>query len=257
MQNKRNYYRLLNVQFDAPSAVIKASYRTMMQKMKMHPDLGGNEEQAMLLNEALETLLDEHQRARYDEALKQSQPGIFSQRQESMEQETQPSVEAVDNSATDAAAEDNSEPLDKQQCSFCGNKTGVAKKGSSVWSSSARCSLCDAPLSRVTVQPVLIDRDQRKVQRMGFSSSVLIKTAWPDGENISAEVQDFSTRGARIRSQFGVREGQVMLLCAAYFDAVCIVRHVSQEPDGSWLSGVEFRTLETRMPPGQLFSATV
>ena len=255
MQNKRNYYRLLNVQFDAPPAVIKASYRTMMQKMKMHPDLGGNEEQAMLLNEALETLLDEHQRARYDEALKQSQPGLFSQRQGSSERKTQCPAESAKPKAPEDTAADNAESLDRLKCSFCGNESGVAKRDRHGWSQSARCSRCDAPLSQVKVQPVLVDRDQRQVQRMDFSSSVLVKTAWPNGENVSAEVQDFSTKGARLRLQISVAQGQVMLLSAAYFDAVCIVRHVSQEPDGSWLAGVEFKTLETRMPPGQLFSA--
>ena len=253
MQNKRNYYRLLNVQFDAPPAVIKASYRTMMQKMKMHPDLGGNEEQAMLLNEALETLLDEHRRARYDEALKQSQPAIFSQRQGSSKRNAQRPTESAENNAP---AEDNRDSLDRLRCSFCGNESGVVRRQSHGWSQSARCSCCDAPLSRVKVQPVLVDRDQRQVQRMDFSSSVLVKTAWPNGENISAEVQDFSTKGARLRSQISLDEGQIMLLSAAYFDAVCIVRHVAQELDGSWLTGVEFKTLETRMPPGQLFSVT-
>ena len=47
MQNRRNYYRLLQVQPDAAPEVIKASYRTLMQKLRLHPDLGGDEWNAL------------------------------------------------------------------------------------------------------------------------------------------------------------------------------------------------------------------
>ena len=66
MRNRRNYYRLLHVGRDAPTAVIQASYRTLMQRLRMHPDLGGDHERAALLNEAYETLSDPERRAAYD-----------------------------------------------------------------------------------------------------------------------------------------------------------------------------------------------
>jgi DnaJ-class molecular chaperone len=50
--NRRNYYRILHVQPDAPTEVIKSSYRTLMQRLKMHPDLGGDHSEAALINEA-------------------------------------------------------------------------------------------------------------------------------------------------------------------------------------------------------------
>lgn len=42
MGHQKNYYQILHVQQDAPTEVIQSTYRTMMQKMKMHPDLGGS-----------------------------------------------------------------------------------------------------------------------------------------------------------------------------------------------------------------------
>lgn len=66
MNNRRNYYRILHVQPDAPLAVIKASYRAQMQKLKLHPDLGGDEKNAATINEAYATLSDEKKRAAYD-----------------------------------------------------------------------------------------------------------------------------------------------------------------------------------------------
>ena len=72
MDNRRNYYRILHVQFDAPPAVIKASYRTIMQKLRAHPDLGGDEWNASLINEARNVLLDPALRADYDLQLRKA-----------------------------------------------------------------------------------------------------------------------------------------------------------------------------------------
>jgi curved DNA-binding protein CbpA len=70
MKNKRNYYRLLQVQPDAPYEIIHASYRTIMKELKSHPDLGGEPSDAYLINEAYETLSDSAKRAEYDKKLK-------------------------------------------------------------------------------------------------------------------------------------------------------------------------------------------
>lgn len=68
-QNKRNYYRVLFVQPDAPMEIIQASYRTIMQKLKAHPDLGGDTWSAKVINEAYETLSNHDKRVRYDAML--------------------------------------------------------------------------------------------------------------------------------------------------------------------------------------------
>ena len=68
MKNRRNFYRILQVQADAPVEVLKASYRTLMQRLKMHPDLGGDHGQAALLNEAFATLTDPATAANWPEA---------------------------------------------------------------------------------------------------------------------------------------------------------------------------------------------
>ena len=38
---KSDYYAVLHVSHDAPTEIIRASYQTLMQKLKRHPDLGG------------------------------------------------------------------------------------------------------------------------------------------------------------------------------------------------------------------------
>lgn len=69
MSNRRNYYRILHVQPGAPGAVIRASYRTLMQRLRGHPDLGGDHCSAAAINEAYGVLSDPLKRARYDREL--------------------------------------------------------------------------------------------------------------------------------------------------------------------------------------------
>ena len=73
MENKRNYYRILHVQPDAPKEIVQSSYRTLMQKLKAHPDLGGEEWNATVINEAYQVLMDSGKRAAYDAILFQKE----------------------------------------------------------------------------------------------------------------------------------------------------------------------------------------
>ncbi len=66
MDNRRNYYRILQVQPDAPLEIIRASYRALMRTLKQHPDLGGDNWNASIINESYETLSDFRKRAIYD-----------------------------------------------------------------------------------------------------------------------------------------------------------------------------------------------
>lgn len=73
-KNRRNYYRILRVQPDASPAVIRNNYRTLLQKLRLHPDLGGDHWNASQLNIAYHTLRHPHRRAAYDQELLQQYP---------------------------------------------------------------------------------------------------------------------------------------------------------------------------------------
>jgi curved DNA-binding protein CbpA len=88
MKNRRNYYRLLQVQNDAPIEIIRSSFRTLMRDLKQHPDLGGSHWEATLLNEAYETLADPARRAVYD----RQSPDPFAKRSSSPTPGEQPSL---------------------------------------------------------------------------------------------------------------------------------------------------------------------
>ncbi len=74
MKNRRNYYRLLHVQPEGPPGVIKASYRSLMAKLKVHPDLGGDHDAVVLINEAYAALANPDTRRGYDETQKKRRP---------------------------------------------------------------------------------------------------------------------------------------------------------------------------------------
>ena len=69
MDNQWNYYRILQVQPDAPFEVIRHNYLLLLKTLRLHPDLGGSEKDTRLVNIAYETLSDPVKRARYDREL--------------------------------------------------------------------------------------------------------------------------------------------------------------------------------------------
>ena len=73
MKSRRNYYRLLRVQPDASLDVIKLCYRTLMQTLQHHPDLGGEEWDAQNINMAYAVLRNPKKRGAYDHKLFQKQ----------------------------------------------------------------------------------------------------------------------------------------------------------------------------------------
>lgn len=96
LPNRRNHYRVLHVQPEAPLEVIKASYRAMMMRMKLHPDLGGDHDAAAVVNEAYAVLSDPQRRAEYDRQLR------LRSRPEWMRKALRPSTPQAQSDATPA-----------------------------------------------------------------------------------------------------------------------------------------------------------
>jgi len=66
MIERRNFYRILHVQPDAPMTVIQESYRALLQKLKTYPNLVSPDLNENLLNIAYNMLRDPLKRAAYD-----------------------------------------------------------------------------------------------------------------------------------------------------------------------------------------------
>jgi DnaJ domain len=63
-----DYYEILQVHPRASQEMVKKAYRTLMGEMGGHPDLGGDENRAKLMNEAYTVLADPDLRHAYDRA---------------------------------------------------------------------------------------------------------------------------------------------------------------------------------------------
>ena len=74
MTERRNFYRVLYAQPDAPLSVIKTNHRVLMQKLQRYADQDLADEQACLLNTALTVLQDPLKRAVYDHRLRKRYP---------------------------------------------------------------------------------------------------------------------------------------------------------------------------------------
>jgi DnaJ-class molecular chaperone len=66
---QRSYYELLQVSADADPEIIKVAFRTIMTRLKGHPDHGGDEEAAKQLIEAYDVLSNPNSRLDYDRQL--------------------------------------------------------------------------------------------------------------------------------------------------------------------------------------------
>jgi len=242
MDNKRNYYRLLHVQFDAPAAVIKSSYRTMMQKLKHHPDLGGDESLAKALNEALETLLDTDKRDQYDRWLQKNHPHYRPSRAAT-------GVTAIENIESASALE-----LASTYCSFCQKQfvNNPLKQGRN-WGLDALCTHCSAPLALVSHCLSTQLEELRRLQRVSLPMNVSVVLC-PNTPSHPMQLIDFSTQGLALESRFALKSGQRVLIKSQYLGAVAEVVYCQRADAGCWRIGVQFCTLLLDMPKGGLIS---
>lgn len=200
MKNRRNYYRILHVQPDAPLPIIKASYRTLLNTLRQHPDLGGRNWNACLINEAFEVLSSVRKRAEYDKQL------CF----DTLRQQDQ-IAKSVNYHQT--------QHLIKQYCLFC--KTPfLAVEG---MPSFEDCKECSSPLTRLSHSEV--DKvHQRISERMPKSQQLAIYTFWPDNAKL-AYMDNLSTHGLRFHTPQMIPEGHVIKCESDEVQAVACVKH--------------------------------
>ncbi|MBZ5497362.1 MAG: J domain-containing protein [Acidobacteriia bacterium] len=225
MKNRRNYYRILQIQPDAPVEIIRASYRTMMLELKQHPDLGGSTSDASVLNEAYQVLSDPVRRAAYDDELflkyaKQAEaPG--------------------------------KRPLSSVFCPVC--KRACARKAGP----GERCLTCQSPLQ--SEKPADQKRAyQRALSRTRRDDKVFYYPSWP-GKARRGKMIDFSPQGMRFLCSERLIPGTVLKIRSKLFDASGAVTNLRREEAGEadlYTVGVSFLAVSFAEPKGSLISTS-
>jgi curved DNA-binding protein CbpA len=234
--NRRNYYRILQVQPDAHEAVIRTAYRTLMQKLRLHPDLGGDGATAALINEAYAVLSDPSRRAEYDAHLNRDHG-------RGTRPEPAPEVRPERPAAPDRR------PQNAGICPFCAARIPPT----AATDPAPRCGACASPSSapptarRLTATRRAFERQPVAAQVEYFLHGAT--TPRP------AQLRDFSPAGAQLTTGETLPPYTVLALKTPLFDA--LARVVGSEPAatrGQWLLRLEFLTLALTAPVGSLVS---
>ena len=235
-----DYYDVLHVSREAPLEIIRASYRTLMQKLKNHPDLGGDAETAANINEAYAVLGNPERRSEYDarfDMIERIAKGVPES----------PPAEPV---AQPARILD---PF--RECVFCAAPHAHGK----VVDSDACCDTCSSPLS-VAQNFRFESFGQRAVARIDKRQAVTFYTHWPQGVAHSGDTEDISLNGLRLVTRYGLRKGQRLKIVTNVLEAVASVSHCRFERR-RWttrcVAGVSFETLRFVQSVGGFVSRRV
>lgn len=196
---RRNHYRVLYVQPEAPAEVIKAAYRALMSTLRAHPDLGGDPEIAARLNAAYHVLSDPEARQRYDKTLRRPVRGKAA-------------------AGTEMQGADPSAWRIERRCPFChmpfaGETTAAA-----------RCTRCDSPLgpapSAERAAGEVVGR--RRGERFTRQIDVALRLPGQAREH-TVRLRDVSLTGLSLLSPQALPPGTAMRVIAPQFDTVATV----------------------------------
>jgi len=225
MKNRRNYYRILQVQPDAPTEVIHASYRAMMRDLKHHPDLGGSTYEAATLNEAFETLGDPVKRAAYDMEL-------FLRFTKKTHSQTMAPIAPI-------------------MCPVC--KRPLSRRPQP----GEMCVTCRTPLQ--SAEPPLSHlSDKRSIERIRSSEPLEYYAIWP-GKPRKGKLLDFSPKGLRFMCSERLAPKTVLKLSSRLFEASGTVTNVSEEAGGfrpSYAIGICFLAVHFTETRGTFLSTS-
>lgn len=241
-EERRNLYRILHVQPEAPQEVIRASYRTLMSTLRSHPDLGGDPAAAARINAAYAVLTDPARRHAYDLSLASgplpTQPTKAG-----------PAARAAALPSPPQAAADPAAWLADRSCPMCRRVLPAALH------LDTRCQGCDSPLFR---RPH-VDRGElfgrRRSPRNARAMPATLRVPDRPGDH-AARLRDLSLSGLCVLSPVPLPERSALRVMTATFDAVAVVVGCRRQSDG-WLLHGELLTLQLLRSQGVFVSAKV
>jgi curved DNA-binding protein CbpA len=230
MNEPIDYYQLLHVHPDAPAEIIRSSYRTLMQSLRNHPDLGGNHDYAAKINEAYAVLSDPEKRAQYDLARAPTKPAVSDK----------------------AATRDEVDPLKPRgNCLFCGTAYLLKRE----LRADDLCTACASPLFPAR-RHRLDNSGQRMLGRIRQERTMTCYTRWPQATGFEVEMRDLSLNGMQLHTTFAAEKDRLLKLDSGFCRALARVAYCRRESQHGWLLGVEFVTLVFASARGNFVSAS-
>lgn len=194
-----------------------------MRDLKRHPDLGGSDEDASLLNEAYETLRDPVRRAAYDEEL-------FVRYTKQSHSYTR-------------------QPLTPVFCPICKRPLSRKPEPGEI------CLTCQTPLESERQHP---HANNRSLERTKSSAPIRYYSTWP-GTGEKGRMIDFSPKGMRFMCAEKLTPQTVLKISSSLFEASGTVTNLSEEiSDGRvcYAVGVCFLAVRFTDPRGTFFSTS-
>ncbi|MEO8225249.1 MAG: J domain-containing protein [Gammaproteobacteria bacterium] len=234
MENRRNFYRILHVQPDAPEEIIQSSYRTLMTKLRRHPDLGGDHYTATVINEAYAVLSDPAKRAAYDETWR----SLAAKRAD------------VPSPAPDAPQKGTPAAGPVATCLFCGAAHGFPGR----IHAAATCTTCNTPLAPAVRER--LDSGQRAISRVPRRLALHYFTGWPGQGPFQGETRDVSLNGLHFVAQAALPVSKLLKVdCELLIALVRVVACTeSPERDWRWQIRAEYVTARFRHARGGFFA---
>lgn len=216
MNNRRNYYRILQVQPEAPVEIIKASYRILMTKLNAHPDRGGDHETAALINQAYAVLSDIQKRKKYDDMLfNRFQTGGKNGAGHSPFMKTgHPNYEHQHPSHDNWNQRRTAPESSRHNCFFC--RAEVAPQ---VQQYCLRCKSPLTPVKRFTNRHCDELFGRRAVPRIAKTGTLAIFPSWPHAGH-KGQLQDLSVSGLRVLMEYPAKTGQILKFDAPFFKGI-------------------------------------